>query len=210
MGLPLKDFVKIKASPQRISYFFTLLLKKSSVFITYSWRIPLFLNRGVADVKCNSPLSKRAHGLFHSITAKQSTSCWRASVKNAHVARVILGNLRTTTTTGSELQCTAQARLVNFVVVVSSTTSNKTDLNFRWMATSFSRGDARRLFLTLLTVWEWVPWKRSQRFWCTFIIMMVSYQMRNSFPCTMKSSWVFCCSKVSKLNIVISSPLHLH
>ena len=36
---------------------------------------------------------------------------------------VSLGNLRTTTTTwstttGSELQCTAQARLVNFVVVV--------------------------------------------------------------------------------------------
>ena len=41
----------------------------------------------------------------------------------------ITGNLRTTatalsTTTGSELQCTAQARLVNFVVVVSSTTPN--------------------------------------------------------------------------------------
>ena len=42
----------------------------------------------------------------------------------------ILGNLRTTTTawsttTGSELHCTAQARLVNFVVVVSSTTPKK-------------------------------------------------------------------------------------
>ena len=124
--------------------------------------------------------------------------CALIQEKNAHVARVILGNLRTTTsTTGSELQCTAQARLVNFVVVVSSPTSNKTDLNFRWTATSFSRGDGRRLFLTLLTVWEWVNWKRSQRFWCTFIIMMVSYQMRNSFPCTMKSSWVFCCSKVN-------------
>ena len=40
-----------------------------------------------------------------------------------------LGNLRTTTAasltkTGSELQCTAQARLVNFVIVVSSTTPN--------------------------------------------------------------------------------------
>ena len=97
----------------------------------------------------------------------------------------------------AELQCTAQARLVNFVVVVSSPTSNKTDLKFRCTATSFSRGDGRRLFLTLLTVWEWVNRKRSQRFWCTFIIMMVSYQMRNSFPCTMKSSWVFCCSKVN-------------
>ena len=41
----------------------------------------------------------------------------------------LLGNLRTTTTTlstttGSEIQCTAQARLANFVVVVSSTTPN--------------------------------------------------------------------------------------
>ena len=78
--------------------------------------------------------------------------CALIQEKNANVARVILGNLRTTTTTGSELPCTAQARLVNFVVVVSSPTSNKTDLNFRWTATSFSRGDGRRLFLTLLTV----------------------------------------------------------
>ena len=42
---------------------------------------------------------------------------------------LLIGNLRTTTTalsttTGSELQCTAQARLVNFVVVVSSTAAN--------------------------------------------------------------------------------------
>ena len=36
-------------------------------------------------------------------------------------------NLRTTTTTGSELQCTAQARLVNFIIVVSSTTPNKVE-----------------------------------------------------------------------------------
>ena len=40
-----------------------------------------------------------------------------------------LGNLRTTTTTlstttGSKISCTAQARLTNFVVVVSSTTPN--------------------------------------------------------------------------------------
>jgi len=44
----------------------------------------------------------------------------------------VLGNLRTTTTawsttTGSELHCTAQARPVNFVVVVSSTTPNKVE-----------------------------------------------------------------------------------
>ena len=36
-------------------------------------------------------------------------------------------NLRTTTSTGSELQCTAQARLVNFIVVVSLTTPNKVE-----------------------------------------------------------------------------------
>ena len=36
-----------------------------------------------------------------------------------------IGNLITTTTTGSELQCSAQARPVIFVVVVSSTTTNK-------------------------------------------------------------------------------------
>ena len=46
-----------------------------------------------------------------------------------HVQIMLLGNLRTTTTalsttTGSEIQCTAQARLANFVVVVSSTTPN--------------------------------------------------------------------------------------
>ena len=63
-------------------------------------------------------------------------------------------------------------------------------------ALSFSRGDGRRLFLTLLTVWEWVPWKRSESFWSTSIIMMVPYQMR-TFPCTTKSSWAFCCSKVN-------------
>ena len=44
----------------------------------------------------------------------------------------ILGNLRTTTTTwstttGSELECTAQARPVNVFVVVSSTTPNKVE-----------------------------------------------------------------------------------
>ena len=38
-----------------------------------------------------------------------------------------LGNLRTATTTGSELLCTAQARPVNFVFVVSSTTPNKVE-----------------------------------------------------------------------------------
>ena len=45
------------------------------------------------------------------------------------VGKALIGNLRTTTTTlstttGSEIPCTAQARLTNFVVVVSSTTPN--------------------------------------------------------------------------------------
>ena len=40
---------------------------------------------------------------------------------------MFLGNLRTTATTRSELQSTAQARPVNFVVVVSSTTPNKVE-----------------------------------------------------------------------------------
>ena len=43
--------------------------------------------------------------------------------------KAIIGNLRTTTTTlsttaGSEIPCTAQVQLTNFVVVVSSTTPN--------------------------------------------------------------------------------------
>ena len=46
--LPMKSFVTIKASPPENSiHFFTLPLKKSSVFMTYPWRIPWFLNRGV-------------------------------------------------------------------------------------------------------------------------------------------------------------------
>ena len=48
---------------------------------------------------------------------------------SGQIVSEILGNLRTTTTTlskttGSEIPCTAQARLANFVVVVSSTTPN--------------------------------------------------------------------------------------
>ena len=53
---PWRILWKLRLHPQRIPYFFTLPLKKSSIFITYPWRIPWFLNRGVADIKCNSPL----------------------------------------------------------------------------------------------------------------------------------------------------------
>ena len=55
IGVPLENFVKIKAPPPKN---FTLPLKKSSIFITYPWRIPLFLSRGVGgtSIKCNSPV----------------------------------------------------------------------------------------------------------------------------------------------------------
>ena len=48
-------------------------------------------------------------------------------LQNVSVLTVLIGNLRTPTMTGSELQCTAQARLVNFVVMVSLTTPNKVE-----------------------------------------------------------------------------------
>ena len=53
---PWRILWKLRLHPQRIPYFFTLPLKKSSIFITYPWRIPWFLNRGGADIKCNSPI----------------------------------------------------------------------------------------------------------------------------------------------------------
>ena len=56
VGLPLTNSVKIKASPPKNSIFFTLPLKKSSIFITYPWRIPWLLNQRGADIKCNSPV----------------------------------------------------------------------------------------------------------------------------------------------------------
>ena len=49
------------------------------------------------------------------------------SILNMHELVETVGSLNSTTTTGSELQCTAQARQVNFVVVVSSTTPNKVE-----------------------------------------------------------------------------------
>ena len=42
---PWRILWKLRLHPQRIPYFFTLPLKKSSIFITYPWRIPWFLNR---------------------------------------------------------------------------------------------------------------------------------------------------------------------
>ena len=45
-GLPLKN-MHGSIHPQRISSFFTLPLKKSSIFITYPWGILLVLNGGI-------------------------------------------------------------------------------------------------------------------------------------------------------------------
>ena len=58
---PWRILWKLRLHPQRIPYFFTLPLKKSSIFITYPWRIPWFVNRGGggADIKCNSPMCLR-------------------------------------------------------------------------------------------------------------------------------------------------------
>ena len=74
-------------------------------------------------------------GSFHSLKRANNTRNWTKTALNNCIKIVndvmsqVLGNLRTTTTTlstttRSEIQCTAQARLANFVVVVSSTTPN--------------------------------------------------------------------------------------
>ena len=56
MGLPLKNFVKIKALPPKNAIFFNSNPKEILNFYNLHWRIPWFLNRGGADIKCNSPL----------------------------------------------------------------------------------------------------------------------------------------------------------
>ena len=53
---PWRILWKVRLHPQRMPYFFTLPLKKSSIFITYPRIIPWFLNGGGANIKCNSPL----------------------------------------------------------------------------------------------------------------------------------------------------------
>ena len=49
------------------------------------------------------------------------------SEREAEVDIRVLTTATSSTTTGSELQCPAQARPVDFVVVVSSTTPNKVE-----------------------------------------------------------------------------------
>ena len=48
---PWRILWKLRPHPQRIPYIFTLPLKKSPIFITYPWRIPWFLNRGVGGCR---------------------------------------------------------------------------------------------------------------------------------------------------------------
>ena len=52
--IPLKNFVKIKASPPKNSMFFYSTPKEILNFITYPWRIPWFLNQGVRILKINA------------------------------------------------------------------------------------------------------------------------------------------------------------
>ena len=57
MGSPLKDFVKIKASaPKNSIFFFTLHLKKSSIFFNLPLENSMVPQPGGADIKCNSPM----------------------------------------------------------------------------------------------------------------------------------------------------------
>ena len=56
---PWRIVWKLRLHPQRIPYISYSTPKKSSIFITYPWRIPWFVNRGGADIKCNSPMCLR-------------------------------------------------------------------------------------------------------------------------------------------------------
>ena len=66
---PWRTSWKLKLHPQRILYFFALPLPSTSMFITYPWRIPWFLNQGRVDIKCKIQSPK----LFYS-------ESWHSSV----------------------------------------------------------------------------------------------------------------------------------
>ena len=56
--LPLKNSTdNMGFTPKEFPSFWALPLKNSTTFIPYPWRIPLFLNRGGADIKWNSPMT---------------------------------------------------------------------------------------------------------------------------------------------------------
>ena len=70
-------------------------------------------------------INKGGFSRLHSSSSTQQI--YSEETNGAHAHNRDRVPLRITTTTGSELQCTAQARLVNFVVVVSSTTPNNVE-----------------------------------------------------------------------------------
>ena len=80
---PWRNSWKLKLHPQRILYFFALPLPSTSMFITYPWRIPWFLNQGRVDIKCKIQSPK----LFYSEN-------WHSSVllrlKTGYFPRVTL------------------------------------------------------------------------------------------------------------------------
>ena len=80
---PWRNSWKLKLHPQRILYFFALPLPSTSMFITYPWRIPWFLNQGRVDIKCKIQSPK----LFYS-------ESWHSSVllrvKTGYFPRVTL------------------------------------------------------------------------------------------------------------------------
>ena len=80
---PWRNSWKLKLHPQRILYFFALPLPSTSMFITYPWRIPWFLNQGRVDIKCKIQSPK----LFYS-------ESWHSSVllrvKTGYFPRVAL------------------------------------------------------------------------------------------------------------------------
>ena len=97
----------------------TEISNKASLFL-FLFRWVYFLSK--ANVKNRTKIRDRMPTWLKRVTAFRSHAKGHA----------ILGNLRTTTTawsttTGGELHCTAQSRLVNFVVLVSSTMPNKVE-----------------------------------------------------------------------------------
>ena len=78
MDLPLKNFVKLKlhgSPPKEFRIFFTLLLKKSSIFPTYPWRIPFPGNKKPAFryIECRTGGRLSLHG---SRTKKANHETW--------------------------------------------------------------------------------------------------------------------------------------
>ena len=113
------------------SFIFHLFFTFFIIYLFYSFKV------GTFDIASTQQISIQFERFIHiqwnhALRTPASYEQFRSSRQKAHIFSLKLGNLRTTTTawsttTGSELPCTAQARSVNFVVVVSSTTPNKVE-----------------------------------------------------------------------------------